>query len=229
MVAPELAKLLELVVVRPNATHAELDAACDTARDLHCASIMLLPCFVARAAARLTGSDVRVCAALGFPYGADTTRTKATAADDAVRDGAAEVEVVAPIHRLVVGDAAAARDELATVVRVVRRAERTREVLVKAVVEAYYLDAAGLRAAGVACAEAGCDLVVTSTGLAPEGATEQSVRVLRDALPPSTGVEAQGGVISLADVRLLEEAGATRFGTRDPAVILDEARERPRR
>jgi deoxyribose-phosphate aldolase len=216
----DLAKLLELGLLRPTARARDVDALCEAAQAAHCAAVVVLPVWVPRACARLAGGDVRVCAAVAYPFGGEAVRTKAAAADQAVREGATEVEVVASLSLLADGDLDGLREELAAVVGAVRRAQGPRTVLVKATIETCYLPPSDLPPAAAAVAAAGCDYVVTSTGQGPEGATEQGVRALRDALGADVGVKAQGGIVTRADAERMLAAGAARLGTRDLGPIL---------
>jgi deoxyribose-phosphate aldolase len=77
--------------------------------------------------------------------------------------------------------------------------------------------------------DAGCDFVVTSTGMGPEGATEAGVALLRSTLPPTVQVKAAGGILSLADAEAMLRAGAARLGSTVSSSILDEAAAAPRR
>ncbi len=113
----DIAKALEATLLRVTARGTDIDALCDGAAAEHCAAVVVFPVWVARAKARLAGRDVRVCAAISYPFGAETVPAKLAAVEQAIRDGADEVEVVAALPALVAGDHAAARDELAAVSR----------------------------------------------------------------------------------------------------------------
>jgi deoxyribose-phosphate aldolase len=227
----DITKALESTLLRATARGADIDALCDAAAADHCAAVVVLPVWVARAKARLAGRDVRVCAAISYPFGAETPHAKLAAVEQAIRDGAGEVEVVAALHAFAAADWAVARDELAAIVRLVAllRAGGGRSVAVKAVIETCYLDEAGIKAAGNAMAAAGCDFVVTSTGMGPEGATERGVSLLRNTLPPTVQVKAAGGILSLADAEGMLRAGAARLGSNAASRILEEAAAAPRR
>ena len=226
----DIAKALEATQLRVTARATDIDALCDTAAAEHCAAVVVFPVWVARAKQRLAGRDVRVCAAISYPFGAETSQAKLASVEQAIRDGADEIEVVAPLHALVAGDRAVARDELAAIARLasLRRAGG-RGMTVKAVIETCYLDPGGIKAAGAAMVDAGVDFVVTSTGMGPEGATEQGVALLRGSLPSTVQVKAAGGILSLADAEGMLRAGAARLGSNVAAQILDEAAATPRR
>jgi deoxyribose-phosphate aldolase len=227
----DIAKALEATQLRVTASGSDIDALCDGAAAEHCAAVVVFPVWVARAKQRLAGRDVRVCAAISYPFGAETVQAKLAAVEQAIRDGADEVEVVAALHALAAGDRATARDELAAITRLasLRRAGGGRAMTVKAVIETCYLDPVGIKAAGAAMVDAGVDFVVTSTGMGPEGATEPGVALLRGSLPPTVQVKAAGGILSLADAEGMLRAGAARLGSNVAGRILDEAAGAPRR
>jgi deoxyribose-phosphate aldolase len=225
----DLARMLEAALLRPWALSADIDALCDGAVEARSAAVVVLPVWVARARDRLAGAPVALCAAIAYPFGADSTRAKAAGVEQALRDGADEVEVVACVPALVAGDVSAARHELRALVDIVRARNATarRAHLVRAVLETCYLDDAGKRAAALAAAMAGCDSVVTTTGAGTGGATPHDVALLRGALPAEVGVKAAGTVRSLADVAALIAAGAARVAVASPLAVLAEAREGP--
>jgi deoxyribose-phosphate aldolase len=226
----DIAKALEATLLRVTARAADIDALCDAAAEEHCAAVVVFPVWVARAKERLSGRDVRVCAAISYPFGAETGQAKVAGVEQAIRDGADEVEVVAALHALAAGNPAAARDEVAVITRAATlRRSGGRSVAVKAVIETSYLDPPGIKAAGMAMVEAGVDFVVTSTGMGPEGATEKGVALLRNTLPPTVQVKAAGGILSLADAEGMLRAGAARLGSNVASRILDEAAATPRR
>src|SRR4051794_38596280 len=117
----ELAKALEASLLRPTARRVDLELLCAQARDEHYAAVVVLPVWVATAARLLHGSDVRVVAALAYPFGADTPRAKVAGAEQAVRDGAHELELVAALAALVAGEHDVAQAELTAVVRAAGR------------------------------------------------------------------------------------------------------------
>jgi deoxyribose-phosphate aldolase len=226
----DVAKTLESTLLRPTASPADIDALCAAALRDHCAAVVVFPAWVAFARERLGGHDVRLAAAIAHPYGAESTRAKLAGVEQAIRDGADEVDVVAPLPALAARDFRAAGEELSAIVKLARlRAAGGHGVLVKAVVETCYLDEDGIREAGRTVAAAGCDFAVTSTGVGPEGATERGVELLRQGAGREVGVKAAGGIVSLADAESLLAAGATRLGTTQAAAIVDEARSEVRR
>jgi deoxyribose-phosphate aldolase len=212
----ELAKTIDHTLLRPDTVATEIERLCCEATTYHFAAVCVLPYFVPLADAMLRDADVKVCTVISFPYGADTPRTKAVAAEDAVTRGADELDVVIDLPALLSGDFGLVRDDLAGVVRAGRmKAVSTGrgQVIVKAIIETCYLTTKMKRMACRICEQAGVDFVKTSTGCGPGGATVKDVELLRDCLDERIGVKASGGIRSFRDVELMINAGAVRVGT----------------
>lgn len=225
MQAEGLAKTIDHTLLRAEATSADIEALCREAVRFHFAAVCLFPHYVPMAASLLKGTDVKTCTVISFPYGADTPRVKALAADDAVGRGAEEIDVVINVSALLSGEPGLVRDELAGIVRAVRvRGANTGRghVIVKAIIETCYLDDRYKRLACQICEQAGVDFVKTSTGVGPRGATAEDVELLRDSLDASIGIKASGGIRTAADAERMIGAGAIRLGTSAGAAIMKE-------
>jgi len=223
--AEELARTIDHTLLRADSTSADVETLCAEAAAYHFAAVCLFPHFVPLAAGLLRGTGVHTCTVISFPFGADTPRIKALAADDAVARGADEVDVVINVPAFLSGEVGLVRDELAGIVRAVR--ERGGDlgrghVIVKAIIETCYLDETLKRLACQVCEQAGVDFVKTSTGLGPNGATAEDVELLRGCLDERIGVKASGGIRNAADLERMVSAGAGRIGTSAGVAILKE-------
>src|SRR3954452_1696227 len=89
-----IAKSLEFSLLRPTVTHDDLRAGCELAREYHLAAVCVFPVHVAMAAQLLDGSDTRVCAAIGFPFGQESIQGKLVSIEQAQSDGADEMAVM---------------------------------------------------------------------------------------------------------------------------------------
>jgi deoxyribose-phosphate aldolase len=222
----EIAKTIDHTLLRADATAVDVETLCREAARYHFAAVCLFPHYVPMAASLLKGTDVKTCTVISFPYGADTQRIKALAADDAISRGADEVDVVINISAFLSGEFGLVRDELTGVVRAarVRGVNMGRgQVIVKAIIETCYLDEKRKLLACKICEQAGVDFVKTSTGIGPLGATVQDVELLRDNLDAHIGVKASGGIRTAADLERMVGAGAVRVGTSAGAAIMQES------
>jgi deoxyribose-phosphate aldolase len=221
----ELAKTIDSTLLEPTATQADIELLCSDAISHHVATVCVFPYFVPMCQKMLRGHDVKVGTVVSFPYGADTQRAKIVACENAVSVGADELDVVMNIPAMLSGDFRYVRDELSSLVKAVRmKSVNTGRglVLVKVVVEAYYLDEKLKRLACKIVEDAGADFIKTSTGKAPGGATVKDVELFRDLLSESVGVKASGGIRTAEDAELMINAGAARIGTSHARQIIEE-------
>ena len=207
-VEPSIARLIDHTLLKPDATRAEIEALCREAVRYGFAAVCVNPWHVPLAAARVRGSEVRVCAVVGFPLGATLTRVKVFEAEEAIKLGAQELDMVMNVGALKSGDEAL----LAADIRAVVEATHRGGALCNVIIETALLTKDEKVRASVTAALAGADFVKTSTGFASSGATAEDVALIRAAVGRSVGVKAAGGIRTLANVQAMAAAGATRIG-----------------
>lgn len=213
----ELAKTIDHSLLRPELTDQEVLEGCELAHRYHVASVCVKPCHVRMAAKALAESDVAVGTVIGFPHGSSTTPTKVYEAQQALQDGAVELDMVLNIGALRSGRY---HDVLSDISAVVQTAAG--KALVKVILENAYLTSEQIQQACRICEQAGADFVKTSTGFAPGGAKLEDLRLMRLSVGPEVQVKAAGGVRTLDAVLQVIEAGVTRVGATATAAILDE-------
>ena len=219
---PEIAKMIDHSLLNPALTTAELEAGCALARRYDVASVCILPYAVARAAELLRGSSVVVSTTVGFPHGGHATTVKMFEAEQALRDGAVELDAVINISKARSGQWEYVGAEVQAL------AERTHSAgaKIKVIFEnAYHDDAAKIRLCEI-CGESGVDWVKTSTGYAATGATLEDLRLMRKHSPASVQVKAAGGIRTLDALLEVREIGVTRVGATRTAEMLEECRKR---
>ncbi|PTM59494.1 deoxyribose-phosphate aldolase [Desmospora activa DSM 45169] len=202
----DLASLIDHTLLKPEATAEQIDRLCQEAAVHHFASVCVNPTWVARAAQRLEGTDVKVCTVVGFPLGASHTEIKAVETKRAIQDGAQEIDMVMNIGALKSGDLEAVRRDITAVV------EAADGVLVKVILETGLLSADEIRIASEQAKAAGAHFVKTSTGFGNGGATVEAVALMRQTVGPDLGVKASGGVRDRKTAEAMIRAGATRIG-----------------
>lgn len=226
-----LAKSLECTLLRPNVTVEDVHSGCELAREYHLAAVCVYPVHVALAAKLLGGSDTRVCAAIGFPYGQETIPAKLISIEQAQSDGADEMAVMLDQSALIGGDLATARHELDRVCSrlfwnsLVSTRGRT---LLTVVVETSLIGIETLTPLWSSLDDTPVEFVQTSAGHQPRAATEDHVIALRQSLPENISIKAVGGVQTVDDARGLLAAGAVRVGTGSAIVLAQEERQQRR-
>jgi deoxyribose-phosphate aldolase len=214
-----LTSMIDHTLLKPEATTAQIELLCDEARRFGFASVCVNPTHVRLCARLLRGSPVRVCTVVGFPLGANLPDVKAFETQQAIRDGATEIDMVINIGALKDKNTHLVAHDIAAVVS----AAHASGALVKVIIEAALLTDEDKVTACRLAKDAKADYVKTSTGLGPGGATEHDVALMRQTVGPEMGVKAAGGIRILEDAQKMIEAGATRLGTSASVKIVAEA------
>ena len=188
------------------ATWAEIRALCDDGVKYGCASVCIPASYVKQAAEYL-GGRLPVCTVIGFPNGYDSTAAKCFEAEDAVKNGADEIDMVINI-----GWARDGRwEDLLSEIRAVKAACGGR--ILKVILECCLLtEAEKIRLCGIVT-ESGADFIKTSTGFGGGGATREDVALMAAHVGPKVKIKAAGGIASLEDAADFIALGADRLGT----------------
>jgi len=218
---PEIARLIDHTLLKPEATRGDVTKLCEEARRFCFASVCINPWNVALAAELLRGSTVKVCTVVGFPLGATLPAVKVREAEEVIKLGAQEVDMV-----INVGALKSHQDELVEAdVRGVVEASHRGGAICKVILETALLSADEKVRGSLICKNAGADFVKTSTGFSSGGATAEDVALMRAAVGRDLGVKAAGGVRTLDDVKKMVQAGATRIGASASVRIMEEAQK----
>jgi len=211
-----LAKMIDHTVLKADASQDQIAQLCFEARKYEFASVCVNPSYVKLCAELLNGSGVDVCAVIGFPLGATSTDAKVFEAQQAIRDGATELDMVINVGALKSRDYELLERDIASLARVCHAGNAILKVIIEA---ALLSDEEKVIACHLAkIAEA--DFVKTSTGFGPGGATPADVALMRRVVGPEMGVKAAGGIRTHADAQQMIAAGASRIGASASVRIL---------
>jgi deoxyribose-phosphate aldolase len=213
-----LAAVIDHTLLKPEATSAQIESLCEEALAYGFASVCINPCWVRLARERTANSPVKVCAVVGFPLGANETAIKVQEAAAAREQGASEIDMVINIGALRSGDHALVKNEIREIAKVVK----TEGGLLKVIIESSLLSEQEQTAACRLAVRGGADFVKTSTGFSTGGATVEDVQLMRRTVGPDIGVKASGGIRTLAALKQMLAAGATRIGASASVSIINE-------
>ena len=203
-----LARLIDHTILKADATREEVRQVCAEAREFRFASVCVNGFWVPMVAAELARTHVKVCTVVGFPLGAMSSQAKVAETLAALDEGAREIDMVINVGALKGGELSVVEDDIRCIVE----AGHERGAIVKTIIETALLtDEEKVLACEIAV-RAGADFVKTSTGFAKSGATVEDVALMRRTVGESVGVKASGGIRTLADLRAMVAAGATRIG-----------------
>jgi deoxyribose-phosphate aldolase len=210
----DIAPYIDHTLLKPDATRADVMKLCDEARKWGFATVCLNSSNIALAKRLLEGSATKPIAVVGFPLGAATTGAKVFETREAIRAGAAEIDMVINLGALKGRDYGLVECDIRAVVD----AARPRPVKV-------ILETGGLtrdeKVIGCALSKAaGAAFVKTSTGFGQGGATVEDIALMRQVVGDDVGVKASGGVRTTQDAQRLIEAGANRIGASASVAIV---------
>ncbi|MBT3181464.1 MAG: deoxyribose-phosphate aldolase [Deltaproteobacteria bacterium] len=203
----ELNKYIDHTVLKPDAKPADIEKLCDEARKNEFAAVCVNPVFVEQAAGLLQGSAVQIATVVGFPLGANTTKTKVDETLNAIENGATEIDMVMAIGLFKAGKFDQVRNDITEVVK----AAGTKPV--KVILETCLLTDQEIAEASTMAADSGAAYVKTSTGFSNGGATLEAVEIMKRAVGDRCKIKASGGIKTRDAAIMMVEAGAERIGT----------------
>jgi deoxyribose-phosphate aldolase len=216
--AAEMAQYIDHTLLKPDATLDALAQLGGEAISYGFKAVCVNSGNVAYVAGKLQGTAVAVCTVVGFPLGAMQTRAKAFEAENAVGEGAAELDMVLNIGALKSGDFKTVEADIKAVRRVAQS-----PIVLKVIIETGLLTAEEKIKACEITKNAGADFVKTSTGFSGGGATVEDVALMREFVGQKMGVKASGGIKDWSTAAAMIKAGANRIGTSSGIVIVENA------
>ena len=213
------AGLIDHTLLKPEASRDEIRKLCQEAARFGFASVCINPWNVPLAAEMLRGTNVKVCTVVGFPLGATLPQVKIHEAEEAIKLGAQEIDMVINIGAL----KSSQDDVVESDIRGVVEASHRGGAICKVILETALLTTEEKVRGSLACKKAGADFVKTSTGFSSAGATAEDVALMRAVVGSEIGVKAAGGVRSFEDLKKMVCAGATRIGASASVKIMEQA------
>ncbi len=218
----DIALMIDHSLLQPVLTDAEMQEGCELALNYQVASVCIKPHAVRLASRLLSSTPVKVGTTVGFPHGGHATAVKLDEARRALDDGAAELDMVVNIGKVLGRDWSYLAEDIHAVVHMAH----SRQGIVKVILECCYLADEHKEQLCRLCTELGADFVKTSTGFGTGGATNEDLILMRRCSGPNVGVKAAGGIRTLDRLLEVRALGVTRVGATATKAILDEYRHR---
>jgi len=226
----EISKMIDHAVLHPMQNDTDLAYGCALGKKYNVASVCVKPYQVKKAVASLSGTGVMVGTVIGFPHGANTTEVKLFECRKAIEEGAAELDMVVNIGKLIQQDF----DYILNEITQANKLCINSKVLLKVIFETDYIDekASIIELCGI-CNKAEVAFIKTSTGFGFNknekgaysyvGANEENVRLMIKHSNRDVKVKASGGIKTLEQVLKYKHMGVERIGTSATADIMEEA------
>ncbi len=204
----DIPHLIDHTLLKPAATQDQIAQLCYEARKYQFASVCINPTNVELCAQLLKDSGVPVCTVVGFPLGATPTEVKVFETQQAIRDGATEIDMVINVGALKSRDYELVQRDIASIARACHAGNAILKVIIEAALLSDEEKVVACQLSKVATA----DFVKTSTGFGPGGATVEDVALMRRVVGQTMGVKAAGGIRTYEDAQKMIQAGASRIG-----------------
>lgn len=210
----KLNKYIDHTLLKADATKKEIQKLCDEAKEFNFATVCINPTWIETVKGFLKNSEVKITTVIGFPLGANTLETKVFETEQAVKNGADEIDMVINIGLL--------KDKKYDVVLKEIQAIRmvTKNKILKVILETCFLTKEEIIKACQLAIEAQVDFVKTSTGFGTSGANEKDIEIMKQTVNNKVKVKASGGIKTLEDALKMIEKGADRLGTSSGVIII---------
>jgi deoxyribose-phosphate aldolase len=203
----ELNQYIDHTLLKATATPDDIVKLCAEARKYGFFAVCVNGCYVSLAARELKGSEIKIAAVVGFPLGAMSHQSKVFEAQQALKDGADEIDMVLNIGFLKAGKHTEVQAEIAAIKRAIGNR------ILKVILETCYLTDEEIRTACQLAEKAEADFVKTSTGFGTGGATEEAVKIMVAEVGHRLKIKASGGIRDTATAKKYIELGVARVGT----------------
>ena len=187
------------------ATQDDVREACEAAKKYGFRAVVAFPQYLGIIVDSLKGTNVRAQIPVGFPCGGVTTHVKCTEAEEGLKRGATDLDMVMNISAFQAGDYKGVSEDISAVMEVAR----SFNVPFKVIIEVGVLSDQQIVTAAKLVADCGADFVKTCTGFGPGRATVHVIGLIKEVVGDRVGIKASGGVASIEDGVALMRAGAT--------------------
>ena len=202
----EILSRVDHTLLTQTATWDEIKAVCDDAMTYRTASVCIPPDFVKKTK-NYVGEQLKICTVIGFPNGYSTSEVKIFETQQALSDGADEIDMVINIGWVKEGK----YDRVLKEIRDIKSVCGSH--ILKVIIETCFLTETEKIQLCHVVTDSGADYIKTSTGFGGGGATFEDVKLLAENIGPGVKIKAAGGISSMADAEKFIKSGASRLGT----------------
>ena len=202
----EILSKVDHTLLLQGATWKEIKAVCDDGMKYKTASVCI-PASYVKAAKEYVGDELKICTVIGFPNGYSTTETKCFETDDAIKNGADEIDMVINIGWL----KDKRYDDVLSEIKAIKSV--CGERVLKVIIETCLLNDEEKKKMCEIVSLSGADYIKTSTGFSTYGATKEDIALFAENVSQSVKIKAAGGISSIADAEDFINLGADRLGT----------------
>lgn len=213
MTHEEILKRVDHTELRAFATWTDITTLCDDAVKYKTATVCIPPAYIKRVKEKYA-ENLKICTVVGFPLGYQKTSAKVMEVEEALKDGADEIDMVINISDAKNGDF----DKIEEEIKALKKACGNR--VLKVIIETCYLTDEEKISLCKAVTNAGADYIKTSTGFGTAGATLSDIKLFKENIGEGVKMKAAGGIRSVEDMEAFIALGCDRLGTSSAIKIL---------
>ena len=212
MTNSEIFSHIDHTLLRATSTMEEIDVLCEEALKYKTASVCIPPSYISYVRNKYT--KLNICTVIGFPLGYSTTATKCFEAENAIQNGADEIDMVINLCMVKNGSFDKVKEEISAVKR------SCGDKILKVIIETCYLTTVEKTELCRCVTECGADFIKTSTGFGTAGACIEDIMLFKENIGVDVKMKAAGGVKSREDLEMYLNAGCERIGTSSAVKLL---------
>lgn len=213
-----LAGMIDHTLLKADAQEKGFEKLCSEAKEYGFKMVAINSAPVTLCKEYLKDTPVHVGAAISFPLGQTPIKVKAFETENAIKEGADEIDYVINVSKLKDGNLDYIEKEMQTIVDICKKAE----VLSKVILETCYLSDEEKEQVCRIAKKVKPDFVKTSTGFGTAGATVADVKLMKSIVGDEVKVKAAGGIRDLKTAKAMIAAGAERLGTSSGVKLVEE-------
>ena len=218
----DFARLIDHTNLHADATEDDMKKLCAEAKKYHFKMVAINQVQSHFCAEQLKGTDIDTGAAISFPLGQTTVACKLAETEDALKNGANEIDYVVNLTQVRAHNWAYIEDEMQKMVNLCHQ----HQVPCKVIFETCYLTKAEIKQLALVAKKVKPDFIKTSTGFGTAGATVANVSLMKETVGPDVKVKAAGGIRNTDDFLAMIAAGAERIGTSSGVKIIEALKKR---
>ena len=211
---------IDHTLLKPEATKEQIEQLCKEAIEHQFATVCVNPVYVPLCAKLLKNTPVKVCTVVGFPLGSNKLAVKRFEAEQAIEDGAEEIDYVLNISAVKNGDLLEVKEEMNAMAGLKKKYSG---IVVKCIFETCYLSLSEIKQLSNLASKTELDFIKTSTGFGSGGATEEVVKVMAEFSGEKVEVKASGGIRTREQFQIYRDLGVSRIGTSNGIAIVSGA------
>lgn len=202
----EILKKVDHTLLKQTSTWEDIKKLCDDAIKCNTASVCIPPCFV-KQAKEYVGDKMKICTVIGFPNGYNLTKVKMYETEQAVEDGADEIDMVINVGKLKEKNYEYILNEINGI------KSKCNGRILKVIIETCLLTEEEKIKMCEIVSQSDADYIKTSTGFSTGGATLEDIELFKKHMKNGKKIKAAGGIKNFDDAEEFVKAGADRLGT----------------